>query len=106
MVGAIHLAFYDNWRASVAYRLAPGARGRGIATRALTVLLRWALEEFTDLVRVELWSIVGNVASDGVARRAGFAEEGILRSRLPYRGSCRDVRCFSLLRDDRTWDAG
>lgn len=64
------------------------------------MLLRWAFDAFDGLVRVELWSIVGNEASDAVARRLGFVEEGILRSRLPVRGSFRDVRCFSQLRTD------
>ena len=44
--------------------------------------------------------LAGNEASDGVARRAGFSEEGVLRSRFPLRGEYRDVRCFSLLRGD------
>lgn len=100
VIGATHLAFHDDWRASVAYWVAAEARGRGVATRAARLLLAWAFDAFHDLVRVELWSIVGNEASDAVARRLGFAEEGILRSRLPVRGSLRDVRCFSLLRSD------
>ena len=99
LLGAIHLAFHEEWRASVAYWLAPGARGRGVATRAVKLLVRWAFETFDGLVRVELWSVVGNDASDAVARRAGFLEEGILRSRLPSRGTYRDVRC-SLVRGD------
>ena len=100
LLGATHLAFHADWRASVAYWLAPGARGTGVATRAVTLLLRWGFEICDDLVRVELWSIVGNEASDAVARRVGFVEEGVLRSRLPYRGGYRDIRCFSFLRAD------
>ena len=100
LLGAIHLAFHEEWRASVAYWLAPEARGRGVATRAVKLLVRWAFETFDGLVRIELWSLVGNDASDAVARRAGFLEEGILRARLPSRGTYRDVRCFSLVRGD------
>ena len=100
LVGATHLAFYSDWRASVAYWLAADARGRGLATRALRLVTRWGFETFEGLVRIELWSIRGNEASDGVARRAGFVEEGVLRSRLPVRGEYRDVRCFSLVRGD------
>ena len=100
LVGGIHLTFYGDWRASVAYWLVAEARGRGLATRAVRLLTRWGFEEFGDLVRIELWSIVGNDPSDRVARRAGFSEEGIFRSRFPHRGEFRDVRCFSLLRAD------
>jgi len=100
MVGATHLAFYSDWRASVAYWLAVEARGRGLATRAVQLVTRWGFDTYESLERIELWSIVGNEASDAVARRAGFAEEGILRSRFRRRGEFCDVRCFSLLRDD------
>ena len=100
MVGATHLAFYSDWRASVAYWLAPEARGRGYVTRAVRLVTRWGFDTFESLNRIELWSIVGNEASDAVARRAGFTEEGVLRSRFPARGEYKDVRCFSLLRED------
>src|SRR5688572_28212999 len=100
MVGATHLALYSDWRASVAYWLPAEARGRGLATRAVRLVTGWGFETFESLVRIELWSVVGNEASDAVARRAGFTEEGVLRSRLPIRGEYRDVRCFSLIRGD------
>ena len=100
LVGATHLAFYSDWRASVAYWLAAEARGRGLATRAVRLVTQWGFETYASLVRIELWSMVGNDASDAVARRAGFVEEGVLRSRLPVRGGYRDVRCFSLVRGD------
>ncbi len=101
LVGSIHLVFHGEWRASVAYWLAADARGHGYATCSVRLLTRWAFETFASLVRIELWSIFGNEASDAVARRSGFAEEGVLRSRLPYRGAYRDVRCFSLVRGDQ-----
>jgi RimJ/RimL family protein N-acetyltransferase len=101
LVGGIHLTFYEGWRASVAYWLSAGARGRGLATRAVRLLTSWGFDAFDDLLRIELWSIVGNEASDAVARRAGFTEEGVFRSRFPHRGEYRDVRCFSLLRHDQ-----
>ena len=99
-VGGTHLVFHTDWRASVAYWLAPAALGRGLATRSVRLITRWGFATFDDLARIELWSIVGNEASDAVARRAGFVEEGVLRSRLPCRGNYRDVRCFSLLRGE------
>jgi RimJ/RimL family protein N-acetyltransferase len=105
LVGGTHLAFYSDWRASVAYWLAADSRGRGYATRAVRLVTAWGFETFPSLVRIELWSIVGNEASDAVARRAGFTEEGIFRSRFTHRGEYRDVRCFSLLRDDLMIDS-
>lgn len=65
--------------AHVAYWVMPGARGRGVAVRALDAVTRWA---FTDigLHRLELVHAVANVASCRVAARAGFDLEGVRRA--------------------------
>ena len=62
-------------RATVGYWLAPGARGRGLATRAVRLVVAWA---FTDarLERLELTTLVGNDASGRVALRAGLPPGG------------------------------
>ncbi|MEU6991584.1 GNAT family N-acetyltransferase [Streptomyces sp. NPDC046465] len=67
----------DNGCVEVGYDLAEGARGRGYATEALRSLSRWALD------RAEVGTVLAvvdpaNVASQGVATRAGF-------TRLPDR---------------------
>jgi ribosomal-protein-alanine N-acetyltransferase len=64
------------------------------------LLTAWAFDRFPDLVRLELWAIVGNGASERVAERAGFEREGVFRSRLPFGSELRDVVVFSRLRDD------
>ncbi len=66
-------------RAELGYWLAPGARGRGVATRALRLVSSWSLE-VTGLVRLELFTHPENRASQGVAERAGFTFEGIRRA--------------------------
>jgi RimJ/RimL family protein N-acetyltransferase len=83
-------------RASTGYWLAPDARGRGIATRAVRLLARWA---FVDLgiERLQLTCGPDNEASQRVAERAGFTREGVLRSRLPFKGRRRDTVVYSLL---------
>ncbi|MEV4443699.1 GNAT family protein [Streptomyces sp. NPDC049577] len=71
--------------ANVGYWLLPEARGRGVATRAVELLTRWA---FTDLGlhRLDLGHAVGNDASCRVAERCGFAYEGLMRGFLPGPG--------------------
>jgi RimJ/RimL family protein N-acetyltransferase len=66
-------------RAMFGYWLAPGARGRGVATRALRLIVDWTLET-TDLIRLELYTDVANERSGRVALRAGFEPEGIRRA--------------------------
>jgi RimJ/RimL family protein N-acetyltransferase len=100
MVGGVHVTFYGDWRAGIGYDLAPEVRGRGLATKALSLVSDWAFGTFADLVRQELWILPGNDRSLRVAERAGFQREGILRSRLPFAGEFRDVICLSRLRSD------
>lgn len=64
-------AMQDNGIAEISYWLAPAARGRGLATQALTQMCarlgqRWPACELT------LWTHAKNIASQHVATRAGF----------------------------------
>lgn len=64
---------------SVGYRIAPGHRGRGIATAALAAVRDWVFGH-VGLIRLQLFHAVPNAASCRVAERCGFALEGVLRS--------------------------
>jgi RimJ/RimL family protein N-acetyltransferase len=63
------------------------ARRRGYAVEAARGLADWALEHGAS--RVHLFTDVANEPSQAVARRAGFAEEGFVRSCLEYRDGTR-----------------
>ena len=97
---AIHRRPDEPGKAAVGYWLAPEARGRGAATRAVRLAVRWAFAVESSLVRMELLTLVGNEASGRVALRAGFAREGVLRRYLPFRGGLVDAVMFARLRDD------
>jgi RimJ/RimL family protein N-acetyltransferase len=71
----------------IGYWMAPWARGRGYAGEAARALADWALDHGAP--RVHLFADVGNTASQAVARRAGFTEEGVVRACLPYRDRSR-----------------
>ena len=86
-------------RAEVGYWLAAGARGRGVATRAVSLLSRWALRDL-GLARLALTTDAANGASQAVARRAGFTREGVLRSYEDRDGRRPDIVVFSLLPAD------
>ena len=87
--------------AEVGYWVAPEARGKGVGTRALMLAARWALKE-RGMERLQLRADERNPASRRVAEKAGFTQEGILRSshynpRLDRRI---DFVMYSLLRDE------
>ena len=83
----------------VGYGVLPAFRGRGLTTRALRLVSRWALEE-TGLARLELGHKVGNEASGRVAAKAGFRAEGRLSGRLPNPDGTRsDEIYYSLTRE-------
>ena len=98
VVGAIGLAVNSlNYRGRIGYWVAATARGRGICTRALRVLSRWAFEEL-ELKRLDLITDPDNRASQRVAEKAGFQREGVLRAHLRHPdGRVRDSVMFSLL---------
>jgi RimJ/RimL family protein N-acetyltransferase len=91
-----------NWRhrvGQIGYWVAPEARGRGVAIRALRLLSRWALSDL-GLARVEVRVDIENEVSQRVAKGAGFVREGVLRSRAESKGRRWDEVMFSLLPAD------
>lgn len=83
-------------RASLGYWLAPAARGRGVASRSVRLIARWAFETL-NLARLEISCGPDNHGSQRVAQRCGFTREGVLRSHLAFKGKRRDTVVFSLL---------
>lgn len=101
VIGAIDLMFAEFDRTEIGYAIAREARGQGYATRAVRILTDWAFAA-TKAERVELPIPVGNVRSRGVAERAGYAFEGVLRSYLVLRdgGERQDVTMYARVRAD------
>jgi RimJ/RimL family protein N-acetyltransferase/nitrite reductase/ring-hydroxylating ferredoxin subunit len=66
-------------RLGVGYLVAPEARRRGVASRALRLVTRWGFEHI-DIQRLALWTLPGNVASQAVAEKVGFRYEGLARN--------------------------
>ncbi len=92
----------DHWsRTGVAqfgYWLAAGARGRGLATRAVSLMTGWLFE--LGAARVFLTIHSENAASAAVARRAGFSFEGTLRAEGVWQGQRKDVDVFAVLAEE------
>jgi RimJ/RimL family protein N-acetyltransferase len=97
LLGAIEVRLGEE--GSIGYWMAPAARGRGIATRALVLLSRWAVAD-GGVERLALTTHPENLASQRVAEKAGFVREGVLRSHMRFREGRRDSVLFSLLPSD------
>ena len=98
LLGYIGVRLVDR-NGQIGYWVRQEARGRGVATRALRLVSRWALET-AGFDRVQLLVEPGNEASRRVAEKAGFREEGVLRRYVDVGGRRADGIMFGLLPED------
>jgi len=92
-IGLVHLV-PEHGRGEVGYWIAPWARRRGLATRAVRLLSAWALTEL-GLGRLELLTHTDNEVSGRVAVAAGFRREGVLRGYRVMRGRRVDLVMYA-----------
>jgi RimJ/RimL family protein N-acetyltransferase len=96
----IHRIDMAQSRAEIAYWTSPSARGKGIATSALSAVVDWGFEKL-ELFRLSLTHADGNHASCRVAEKAGFQLEGSMRASFVYGDGRRyDEHLHGLLRTD------
>ena len=81
--------------------LEPAGTGRGLVTRAVQLLIDWAVKE-RGLHRVEWHCRPDNTASSNVARRLGMRVDGLLRGEYLYKGVRYDTEVWSLIAPDWT----
>lgn len=89
-------------RIEIGYMLAEEFIGRGIGTRAVTMLLE-RLFTIPQLQRIWLTTTEANLASQGLARKLGFVQEGLLRGHCIVQGKRTDQQLWGLLRPE--WEA-
>jgi RimJ/RimL family protein N-acetyltransferase len=94
-VGHVWVNLVDSRQGEVGYWLLPEARGKGLATRSVKLISRWALRELR-LLRLSLLTEPSNGPSQRVAERSGFVKEGVLRSYKEIAGRRIDCVVFSL----------
>jgi ribosomal-protein-serine acetyltransferase len=83
--------------------LEPAAVGKGLVTRAVTVIIDWAIE-VRGIHRVDWWASTRNTPSIAVAERLGMTREGIAREAYLHRGERHDMEIWSVLAPE--WRAG
>ena len=101
LLGQVGIGRFDweNGRGEIFYWVDTPARGRGVATRAVRLLVPWAFAHL-GLARIEIVTDPANVASQRVAAAAGFTREGLLRSYQWFKDTRMDAVMFSVLPGD------
>lgn len=99
LVASVSLTHAYSREVSITYLVAPWARGRGVAQRAIRAASRFAFDNM-GMHRVAWDAIVGNHASRLAAIRAGFTIEGISRNGVDQRGVSRDCWVGGLIPGD------
>ncbi|XP_061992842.1 uncharacterized protein LOC133710722 [Rosa rugosa] len=87
----------DRCRAEIGYLLGSKDWGKGIATRAVKMVVDTIFKEWTHLERLEAFVDVENVASQRVMEKTGFQREGVLRKHYIVKGRTIDEVIFSIL---------
>ncbi len=90
---------WDRNAGDVGYWVAAGARGRGVASRALVLLTRWAFDAL-GLERLELRPHRDNAISRAVARRAGFTPNATRVIARPECDALPDMLLYARRRED------
>lgn len=108
MIGSIGLTGYNSYnsRIEISYDLDKNYWNRGIMTKAVLAVSKYAFNNFsqnlnrTPINRVEAFASVNNIASKKLLLKCGFSLEGILRQHRFHKGEFVDVFSFSLLAND------
>jgi RimJ/RimL family protein N-acetyltransferase len=104
LLGSLWLHAFDprHRRLEIGFWIAPHARRRGIARRAVALTIDWAFAQ-AGIERVEITTTPDNLAVQQLAEQLGFTREGLLRDRHLERGQRVSLYIFGLLRDE--WPA-
>jgi RimJ/RimL family protein N-acetyltransferase/ADP-ribose pyrophosphatase YjhB (NUDIX family) len=105
VVGEVSLLLLEDLVGQLTWSIDPAQRGRGLASRAVRVLTRYALGE-RGLARVQAYVDPSDLASLRIAGRSGLRREGVLRGLRPHHGEDRsqggrgDLVVFARLAED------
>ena len=85
--------------ATIGYWIGKPYWGRGIATAALRLLIRFGFEQL-QLNRIEAGHLAHNMASGRVMQKADMRCEGRRRQAVLHRGEYKDEICYAIVRED------
>lgn len=93
LVGRINLTSVSNGSAVLGYRLAKGATGQGVATKAVRSILQTAKDNW-QLSRIEACTTDANIPSQRVLERAGFKKTHVKEKAAELHGRQLDLHFF------------
>jgi [ribosomal protein S5]-alanine N-acetyltransferase len=102
LVGTCGIVSWEPYhvRAELGYALSRAYWGRGLVVEAVGAMISFGFKEM-NLNRIEARCIAENTASARVMEKAGMLYEGTLRRRELIKGEHRDIKVYSILRDER-----
>ena len=102
-VGGASLFNFDLYagHAEAGIGLLPDARGRGVGTAAIALLVEFGFAR-RNLRRIHLQAIASNTAAIRVYEKAGFVIEGLQREHAWVRGGYEDIVRMGILRSEQT----
>lgn len=90
----------ERCRAEIGYALAVEYWGQGIATEALKLAIPQVFKDFPEVLRLQAFAAVENLASQRVLEKAGFLKEGLLRKYCYVKGNLKDLVIYSFCSAD------
>lgn len=82
----------------VSYLVHPDCQGQGVASEAVSRVIRYAFEEL-DLVRVQAHCVVDNFGSERVMQKCGMRQEGVLRKLACIHGTLLDYKIYAVIKE-------
>ena len=101
LIGSIGLSSWNflNRRAELSYDLSYEYWGQGIATKAISNVLKIAFNDMM-LYRIECRTMEKNIVSQHLLNKFKFQKEGVLRGYRIIRGKPEDIYMYSLMKID------
>lgn len=85
--------------AEIGYVISKNYWGIGLTTEVTKEIIKFGFEEM-DLVRIQARCDVENIGSSRVMEKAGMTFEGIIRNGIFVKGKHRDLKMYSILKEE------
>lgn len=101
LIGTIDFVSWqpEHKTAEIGYVISEDYWGQGIATEAVKKVIEYGFLN-KDIVRIQAFCFVKNIGSARVMEKSGMTFEGILRKKLFIKGIHRDVKVYSILKEE------